>query len=99
LDPLIRNLQITQCYHELALVLAERTGLSANWCTFATWASRQAGQTIRKQDLARTLGNILGSEAAAVQAGRDLAATAQRIAEKYRLDEILKFVWRVLDPE
>ena len=97
-DPVIRNLQITQCYHELALTLAERTGRCANWCTFATWASKQAGQTIRKEDLARTLGNILGSEAAAVQAGRELAAAVQRIAVKYRIDEILKFVWKVLDP-
>ncbi len=54
-DPVVRNLQITQCYHELSGVLAERTGPDANWCTFATWASKQAGQTIRKQDLARTL--------------------------------------------
>ena len=51
-DPVVRNLQITQCYHELALALAERTGPSANWCTFATWASNQAGVTIRKEDLA-----------------------------------------------
>jgi hypothetical protein len=35
-DRVLRNLQITQCYHELALVLMERTGWSANWCTFAT---------------------------------------------------------------
>ena len=54
-NSVIRNLQITQCYHELSLALAERTGQSANWCTFATWASKQAGQTIRKEDLARTL--------------------------------------------
>ncbi|HSF82919.1 MAG TPA: hypothetical protein VLA49_16915 [Anaerolineales bacterium] len=98
-NPVIRNLQITQCYHELALVLAERTGQVANWCTFATWASKQAGQTIRKEDLARTLENMLGSEAAAVQAGQDLAAAGQRISKKYGLDEILKFVWKVLEPE
>ncbi len=29
-------------------------GPTANWSTFATWASKQAGQTIRKEDLART---------------------------------------------
>jgi hypothetical protein len=52
-DPAIRNLQITQCYHELALGLAQRTGGGANWCAFATWASKQAGQTIRKADLFR----------------------------------------------
>jgi len=98
-DPVIRNLQITQCYHELALVLAERTGQVANWCTFATWASKQAGQTIRKEDLARTLENMLGSEANAVQAGQNLSAAGQRISKQYRLDEILKFVWKVLEPE
>ncbi len=98
-DPVIRNLQITQCYHELALVLAERTGTGANWCTFATWASKQAGQTIRKEDLARTLENILGSEQAAVQAGKNLATAAQQIGKKYSVDDIFKFVWKVLDPE
>ncbi|PQA60590.1 hypothetical protein [Siphonobacter curvatus] len=54
-DPVLRNLQITQCYHELSAAFLERTGPLANWCTFATWASRQAGQTIRKEDLKRTL--------------------------------------------
>ena len=53
-DPVLRNLQITQCYFELSRALAERSGFSANWCTFATWASRQAGQTIRQEDLIRT---------------------------------------------
>lgn len=52
-DPILRNLQITQCYHELSECLAERNGFCANWCTFATWASRQAGQTIRGEDLIR----------------------------------------------
>ena len=28
-DPVLRNLLITQCYHELALVLGERTGGNA----------------------------------------------------------------------
>ena len=54
-DPVLRNLQITQCYCELSRAFAARTGgAPANWCTFATWASKQAGQTIRKEDLART---------------------------------------------
>ena len=51
-EPVIRNLQITQCYHELAAAMAARVS-GANWCTFATWASRQAGQTIRQEDFAR----------------------------------------------
>jgi hypothetical protein len=58
-DPVIRNLQITQCYHELSAALARRTGSEANWCTFATWASKQAGQSIRKEDLLRALERAL----------------------------------------
>jgi hypothetical protein len=57
----IRNLEITQCYAELSSAMRERTASVPNWCTFATWASRQAGATIRGEDLlerfARKLGN------------------------------------------
>ena len=49
----MRNLQITQCYSEISQCVAGLTGFSANWCTFATWASKQAGQTIREEDLIR----------------------------------------------
>ena len=58
-EPILRNLQITQCYHELSSALAEMTGPTANWCTFATWASKQAGQTIRREDLRETFKDIL----------------------------------------
>jgi hypothetical protein len=50
-NPVIRNLEITHCYSRLAAAVAARTGGGANWCTFATWASRQAGSTIRGEDL------------------------------------------------
>jgi hypothetical protein len=68
-DPVIRNLQITQCYYELSAVFARRSGLSANWCTFATWASKQAGQTIRREDLKRLLERRLSSAPMTVQVG------------------------------
>ena len=55
-DPVVRNLRITQCYHELAVVMSALTGPGANWCAVATWASRQAGQSIRKEDLERGAG-------------------------------------------
>jgi hypothetical protein len=54
-DRVLRNLLITQCYHELALALRTHTGAGANWCAFATWASRQAGRTIRGEDLREAL--------------------------------------------
>jgi hypothetical protein len=50
-DPVVRNLRITHVYHLLAVHLGGLTGTGANWCTFAVWASRQAGRTIRGEDL------------------------------------------------
>jgi hypothetical protein len=50
-NPVIRNLEITHCYSRLAAAFASRSGEGANWCTYATWASRQAGRTIRGEDL------------------------------------------------
>jgi hypothetical protein len=72
-DPVVRNLQITQCYHELSLALAARTGSSANWCTFAVWASKQVGQTIRGEDLERTIEQLwtMSSEMAVVARSPD----------------------------
>ena len=54
-DPVVRNLEITHCYGRLSAAMVQRTGDCANWCTFATWASRQAGRTIRGEDLIETL--------------------------------------------
>lgn len=98
-DPVIRNLRITQCYHELALALAERTAGNANWCTFATWASKQAGHTIRREDLARRLEKVLGTEATVKEAARNLAIAARRIGVKLGMDEIVKLILKVLEPE
>ena len=54
-NPIIRNLEITRCYGRLSAAMLERTGPCTNWCTYATWASRQAGRTIRGEDLVETL--------------------------------------------
>ncbi|HSL64041.1 MAG TPA: hypothetical protein VK874_05220 [Gaiellaceae bacterium] len=50
-NPILRNLEITECYSRLSAAVAARTGAGANWCTYATWASRQAGRTIRGEDV------------------------------------------------
>ena len=59
-SPVIRNLEITHCYSLLAAAFAARSGDGANWCTYATWASRQAGRTIRGEDLLEQLERRLG---------------------------------------
>ncbi|MGH3916436.1 MAG: hypothetical protein ACRDTC_23955 [Pseudonocardiaceae bacterium] len=82
-DPVVRNLRITQCYHELSLAIGARTGNHANWCTFAVWASKQAGQTIRKEDLARTFERLWATSAdiSSAAALTDLADHRRRIRE------------------
>jgi hypothetical protein len=59
-SPVVRNLEITYCYSRLAAATAIRVGTGANWCTYATWASRQAGGTIRGDDLLVCLERDLG---------------------------------------
>ena len=96
-DPVIRNLWITQCYHELAGALATRlTG--ANWCTFATWASKQAGQTIRQEDLARLLENARRAAPIRAQAAPDVAASARTLGSQQNAEEVQETVWGVLNP-
>ena len=54
-EPIFRNLRITAAYAQLSGAFARWLPGGANWCTFATWASLQAGTTIRKEDLARVV--------------------------------------------
>jgi len=97
-DPVIRNLRITQCYHELAGAVAERVAPGANWCTFATWASRQAGQTIRGEDFARAAEDILGSHEVA-QVITDIVRLSSRTAGALTRDTVLEAVHHAVDPE
>lgn len=59
-DPVIRNLQITQSYHELNLAVDRHLAdANVSWCAFATWASKQAGQFIRNEEVPPKLRRFL----------------------------------------
>src|SRR5690349_19039802 len=97
-DPVVRNLRITQCYHELSAAVAERMAPGANWCTFATWASKQAGQTIRGEDFPRAINDLFGSrEVAALVEG--LVRLAARDAAGLTRDRLIAAIHRAVDPE
>jgi hypothetical protein len=83
-EPILRNLQITQCYYEISQSVAQLTGFSANWCTFATWASKQAGQTIRMEDLIRAFEErfYLSTEIAAIL--DELAGKLQNVGARLK---------------
>lgn len=63
-DAVLRNLRITQCYHDLSVALAHVIDLgSANWSTFATWASKTAGVSIRDEEVPALILAMLKDEA------------------------------------
>ncbi len=97
-DPVLRNLQITQCYHELARAMAAHTGLGANWCTVATWASKQAGQSIRKEDLRRTLEDLLAGSGEAAAAAADLGVSEPGIAGGPDIGAAARVLWQAINP-
>jgi hypothetical protein len=95
-DPVRRNLRITLAYHELSAALRARTGGGANWCTFATWASKQAGQTIRGEDLARAVGDPLGEAealSAVVSRIREILTAVGRPARRERIVAAIREVF------
>jgi hypothetical protein len=97
-DPIIRNLRITQAYHELSAAAAAHIGSVANWCTYATWASKQAGRTIRKEDLQRAAEAAFRSSPDAERAASQVATEAGRFGAGIPLDAPLASVWEILDP-
>ena len=60
-NPVLRNLAITDCYSRLAAAFAARGGEGANWATYATWASRQAGRGIRGETMLEKADRELGA--------------------------------------
>lgn len=63
-QPALRNLRITWCYHLLSRELAEVVDRgSANWSTFATWASLTAGISIRDEEVPALVLALLRDEA------------------------------------
>jgi hypothetical protein len=98
-DPVVRNLQITQSYHELSAAMAKRTGACANWCTFATWASKQAGQTIRHEDVARALEHFLKNTDIVEQAIAEIEKIARPKNGFQSKENVRQIIWEAFDPK
>jgi hypothetical protein len=98
-DLVVRNLQITQSYGELSRAFAALTGGGpANWCTFATWASKQAGQTIRKEDLTRTFERLFGLSSQATSVGNAAVASMAELRRKHGPERLWDVLSKALRP-
>jgi hypothetical protein len=91
-DLTLRNLFITQSYHELSERLSGMLGPAANWCTFAVWASKQAGQTIRREDLKRTLEQKIGEAGGLAHCLHEVAAAAHGFGSRTDSAEVHRAV-------
>lgn len=79
-QPTLRNLRITQCYHDLSQAIASVIGdANVNWCTFANWASKTAGRFVR--------GEVVAIFRDALQSDPRLAEKLDRINKVIRLIE------------
>jgi hypothetical protein len=94
-DPVIRNLRITECYSRLAAAVDAE---GANWCTFATWASRQAGSTIRGEDLLQALELELGRDAELLHPLRSFWRAVLRRGLFDRNSRFGRLVWSLHTP-
>jgi hypothetical protein len=97
-DPARRNLNITQGYYELSQAMLKYTDGNSNWCTFAVWASKQAGQTIRKEDLSRTFERLFNRSPEITLIVNTLAQHSDVIKNLPEVKSISGFILNVLNP-
>jgi hypothetical protein len=98
-DPVIRNLNITQGYLELSQAMSKYTDGNPNWCTFAVWASKQAGQSIRKEDLYRTFEQLFNKSPEITLALNILAQHSSVIKNLPEVKAISGFILKVINPD
>ena len=98
-DPVIRNLNITQGYYELSQTMSKYTDGNPNWCTFAVWASRQAGQSIRKEDLSRKFDQLFHNSPEISLLLNTLSQHSDVIKNLPEVKAISSFILKILNPD
>jgi hypothetical protein len=95
-DPVLRNLCITQSYHEFAVALRDAgCDADATWCAFAVWASKTAGATIRGEVLPGRTKALLDDNAtqdALQQTNHGLAGRAMQKLTHHHLGRVIEDV-------
>jgi hypothetical protein len=97
-DPVICNLNITQGYYELSQAMSKYTDGNPNWCTFAVWASKQAGQSIRKEDLSRTFESLFHNSPEITLLLNTLSQHSDVIKNLPEVKAVSSFIIKFLNP-
>jgi hypothetical protein len=80
-EPVMRNLLITQAYHDLSVGMAELLGMdNATWCTFGCWASKTAGSFIRGDEVPLKVRQVLNASPFLEQQARHVQSALQEVA-------------------
>ncbi len=98
-DPVIRNLNITQCYFELSQAIKWLAGDNAIWCTYGVWASKQAGQTIRKEDVIRTFEYYFRHSPEVVSLLKGFQDFSQYLNELPEIESIKESILKIVNPD
>ena len=75
-DGALRNLLITQRYHDISSALLDLLGPgNVNWSTFATWASKTAGLSIRNEEVPGVVAGLAAEKSFLVAPIRETLGT------------------------
>ena len=75
-EPVLRNLLITQGYHDLSQGIAELIGAgNATWATFGCWASKTAGRFVRGDEAPAFIRRAMRSSRTVAQQARRIRAS------------------------
>jgi hypothetical protein len=97
-DLVLRNLWVTRYYADLAVAFARRIEPAVPWCAFATWASRQAGRTIRGEDVRATLEHALRDAPGVAHAIENVADALSKLGARESGSALHAVVRDALDP-
>ena len=79
--------------------MSKYTDGNPNWCTFAVWASKQAGQSIRKEDLSRTFENLFHNSPEITLLLNTLSQHSDVIKNLPEVKAVSSFIIKFLNPD
>jgi hypothetical protein len=96
-DVSLRNLKITQAYHDLKVALTRVFGReNVTWCAYATWASKTAGRFIRGEEVPSIVRGYLDRAGTVNEYVFNLELAGSRIHAQLDDDKIIGFVESIL---